>query len=69
VNPIIRIFTHGHNRRTIFWDIPQNVWDRILDQELIDESEFNELTSELKEHLDRPNTLVVSHLFFSSLGP
>jgi ubiquinone/menaquinone biosynthesis C-methylase UbiE len=68
VNPIIRIFPHGHNRRMIFWDFLQNVRDRILEQKLIDEAEFDELATELKEHLDRPNTLVVSHLFFQVWG-
>jgi SAM-dependent methyltransferase len=68
VNPIIRVFPHGHNRRMIFWDFLQNVRDRILEQKLIDEPEFDELTTELKEYLDRPNTLVVSHLFFQVWG-
>ncbi len=68
VNPIIRTFPHGHNRRMIFWDFLQNVRNRILEQELIGESEFDKLTSELKEHLDRPNTLVVSHVFFQVWG-
>jgi SAM-dependent methyltransferase len=64
VNPVIHIYPHGHNRRPIFWRFLQNVRDRILAQALITESEFSELMAELKEHLDRPDTLVVSHLFF-----
>jgi ubiquinone/menaquinone biosynthesis C-methylase UbiE len=66
--PIVSVFPHGHNRRMIFWDFLQNVRDRILEQKLMDESEFDELTTELKEHLDRSNTLVVSHLFFQVWG-
>jgi hypothetical protein len=68
VKPVIHVYPHGHNRRPIFWQFLQNVRDRILEQELIDQSEFNELTAELKEHLERPDTLVVSHLFFQVWG-
>ncbi len=68
VKPVIHVYPHGHNRRAIFWDFLQNVRDRILEQKFISESEFGELTAELKEHLDRPDTLVVSHLFFQVWG-
>ena len=68
VNPIVHVYPHGHNRRTIFWDFLQNVRERILQQGLITESEFSELMGELKGHLDRPDTLVVSHLFFQVWG-
>jgi hypothetical protein len=65
---VIHVYPHGHNRRAIFWDFLENVRDRILEQRLITESEFCELMAELKEHLDRPDTLVVSHLFFQVWG-
>ena len=65
---MIHVYPHGHNRRAIFWDFLENVRDRILEQRLITESEFCELTAELKEHLDRPDTLVVFHLFFQVWG-
>ena len=68
VYPVIHVYPHGHNRRAIFWDFLESARDRILEQELITESEFCELTAELKEHLDRPDTLVVSHLFFQVWG-
>jgi SAM-dependent methyltransferase len=68
VNPVIHVYPHGHNRRAIFWHFLQNVRDRLLEQGLMAESEFDELTAELKEHLDRPDTLVVSHLFFQVWG-
>jgi hypothetical protein len=68
VNPVIHIYPHGHNRRPVFWRFLQNVRDRVLEQELITESEFDGLTAELKKHLDRPDTLVVSHLFFQVWG-
>ena len=65
---MLHVYPHGHNRRAIFWDFLENVRDRILEQRLITESEFCELTAELKEHLDRPDTLVVFHLFFQVWG-
>jgi len=68
VKPAIHVYPHGHNRRVVFWDFLQNVRDRVLEQELITESEFDGLTTELKEHLNRPDTLVVSHLFFQVWG-
>ena len=68
VKPVIHIYPHGHNRRPIFLHFLQNVRDRLLEQELITESEFSELMAELKEHLDCPDTLVVSHLFFQVWG-
>ncbi len=68
VKPVINVYPHGHNRRAVFWDFLQNVRDRVLEQDLITEPEFDELMAELKEHLDRPDTLVVSHLFFQVWG-
>jgi ubiquinone/menaquinone biosynthesis C-methylase UbiE len=68
VKPVIHVCPHGHNRRLMFWHFLQNVRDGILEQELITESEFNELTAELKEHLEQRDTLVVSHLFFQVWG-
>ena len=68
VNPVIHVYPHGHDRRLTFWHFLQNVRDRVLKDELIAESEFSELTAELKEHLERPDTLVVSHLFFQVWG-
>jgi SAM-dependent methyltransferase len=68
VKPAIHVYPHGHNRRLMFWHFLQNVRDGILEQELITESEFNELTAELKEHLEQRDTLVVSHLFFQVWG-
>lgn len=68
VKPVINVYPHGHTRRAVFWDFLQNVRDRVLEQDLITEPEFDELMAELKEHLDRPDTLVVSHLFFQVWG-
>jgi ubiquinone/menaquinone biosynthesis C-methylase UbiE len=68
VNPVIHLYPHGHSRRAIFWQFLQNVRDGIVDQKLMAESEFSDLTAELKEHLDHADTLVVSQLFFQVWG-
>jgi SAM-dependent methyltransferase len=68
VQPLIHVYPEGHNRRAIFWHFLRNVQDDILERGLMAESELVELTAELKEHLDRPETLVVSHLFFQVWG-
>ena len=68
VHPIIHVYPHGHGRKLIFWQFLQNVRDRILEQGLIAEAEFSECMAGLKEHLGRPDTLVVSHLFFQVWG-
>ena len=68
VSPVIHVYPRGHSRRKIFWQFLQNVRDRIIEQDLIAESEFNQLMTELKEHLHREDTLVVSHLFFHVWG-
>ena len=49
---MIHVYRDGHNRRVVFCDFLQNARDRVLEQELITESEFDGLTTELKEHLN-----------------
>jgi hypothetical protein len=68
VNPVIHVYPRGHNRRAIFWQFLQNVREAILEQGFIGESEFSELSAELKDYLEQPETLVVSHLFFQVWG-
>jgi ubiquinone/menaquinone biosynthesis C-methylase UbiE len=68
VKPVIHVYPHGHNRHAIFWQFLQNVRDRILEEKLIAQSELRDLMAELKEHLDRTDVLVVSHLFFQVWG-
>ena len=68
VNPVVHVYPHGHNRRTIFWDFINNVRDRVLAHGLVDEKELSSLMHDLKRHLDDPRTLVVSHLFFQVWG-
>lgn len=68
VNPVIHVYPPGHNRRTIFLDFVQNIRDLLVREGFAKNEELNELTQELKRHLDDPNTLVVSHLFFQVWG-
>src|SRR5712692_6490156 len=63
VNPVIHVYPPGSNRRNIFRDFLENVRDRILNEGLMEEAEFRERLTELKRHLDDPNTLVISHLY------
>lgn len=68
VNPVIHVYPHGHNRRTIFWDFINNVRDRVVAHGLASEAELSELMNGLRGHLNDPGTLVVSHLFFQVWG-
>jgi len=68
VNPVIHVYPPGSNRRNIFRDFLENVRDRILNEGLMEEAEFRERLTELKRHLDDPNTLVISHLYLQVWG-
>ena len=68
VNPLIHVYPPGHGRRSIFLDHLENLRDRLLEQNLIEERELTELLKDLKRHLDDPRTLVVSHVFFQAWG-
>ncbi len=68
VNPLIHVYPPGHRRRSIFLDHLENLRDRLLEQNLIEERELTELLKDLKRHLDDPRTLVVSHVFFQVWG-
>ena len=68
VTPLIHVYPPGHGRRTIMFDFVENLSERLLAQKLIAERELDDLKSALKGHLEDPNTLVVSHLFFQAWG-
>lgn len=68
VNPLIHVYPPGHGRRTILLDFVENLRERLLVQKMVSDTEFNDLTSSLKRHLDDPHTLVVSHVFFQAWG-
>ncbi|EYF03837.1 methyltransferase domain-containing protein [Chondromyces apiculatus] len=68
VNPVIHVYPHGHHRRSIFLDFIENIRGALVAEGLAKEEELNELTQDLRRHLDDPDTLVVSHLFFQVWG-
>jgi SAM-dependent methyltransferase len=68
VNPVIHVYPHGHNRRTILLDFVQNVRESALREGLVQENELRDLMAEVRSHIDDPGTLVVSHLFFQTWG-
>jgi SAM-dependent methyltransferase len=68
VNPVIHAYPPGHNRRTIFLNFVQNVRDVVIRDGFVQASELTELMEELRLHLENPDTLVVSHLFFQVWG-
>jgi ubiquinone/menaquinone biosynthesis C-methylase UbiE len=67
-NPVIHLYPHGHPRRMIFPQFVENVRDRLLAQGLLPEEELAGLMATLRNHLEDPHTLVVSHLFFQVWG-
>jgi hypothetical protein len=46
----------------------ENLCERILAHGLITDAELTQLMAELKRHLDDPDTLVVSSIFFQVWG-
>jgi SAM-dependent methyltransferase len=68
VNPIVHVYPPGHGRRTILLDFAENLSERIVDAKLTRESTLTDLKAALRRHLDDPETLVVSHLFFQVWG-
>ena len=68
VKPLIYVHPDGHGRRTLFPMFVENLRDRLVEQRLIGDEELSALLTQLTRHLDDPNTLVVSHLFFQTWG-
>jgi SAM-dependent methyltransferase len=68
VNPVIHVYPPGHNRRTIFLDFIQNIRAAAVKDGFADEAELTQLVEALRQHLEDPDTMVVSHLFFQVWG-
>jgi len=68
VHPLIHVYPPGHGRRNILLDFAENLSERVLAEKLIAERELTALKIALQRHLDNPDTLVVSHLFFQAWG-
>lgn len=68
VNPLVHVYPPGHGRRSILLDFAENVSERILAMSLVSEHELTDLKAALRRHLEDPQTLVVSALFFQAWG-
>jgi hypothetical protein len=66
--PIVHIYPPGHGRRTILLDFMENLSERLVETGTVSDAELAELEQSLGDHLDDPNTVVVSHLFVQSWG-
>jgi len=68
VRPLIHIYPAGHGRRSILLDFADNLSERLLAEQLTHARELADVKAALRRHLDDPDTLVVSHLFFQAWG-
>jgi SAM-dependent methyltransferase len=68
VAPLIHVYPPGHGRRTIMLDFVENLGDRLVAQKLVAERELGDLKAALGRHIEDPDTLIVSHLFFQAFG-
>ena len=68
VRPIVHVYPVDHERRFIAADFAENVAERLVDQKLAGAREISSLLTRLRSHLNDPDTLVVSHLFFQAWG-
>jgi ubiquinone/menaquinone biosynthesis C-methylase UbiE len=68
VNPLIHIYGPDHSRRPIFLQFVNNLHERIVAEGLISEAEFAKCIASLDRHLSEPETIVVSHPIYPSMG-
>jgi ubiquinone/menaquinone biosynthesis C-methylase UbiE len=68
IYPIIHAYPTGHPRHEILLDFTENLSERLVAEKLASDGELQELKARLKQHLDDPGTLVVSHTFFQVWG-
>lgn len=62
------VYPPGHSRRTIRADLVNSLRPQILEMGLADERELDELDAAAREHLDNPDTIVMTHLYFLAWG-
>jgi SAM-dependent methyltransferase len=68
VRPLISVFPPGHSQRGLFPFFVGNLRDRLIEQHLIDKDELDARLRELWQHVDDPNTLILSNMFFQVWG-
>jgi len=68
VRPLIHAYPHGHPRRPILIEFIDNIRAGLLESGRISEDELDAHVQALREHLARPDVMVISHLFFQVWG-
>jgi ubiquinone/menaquinone biosynthesis C-methylase UbiE len=68
VNPLVHNATEDHPQRAILPHFVENLRERLLAQKIIGEDDLNNLVSDLKRHIDDPQTLVIIGHFFQVWG-
>ena len=68
MNALVHVYPLGHGRRLLLLEFVENTRSGLLDQNLVEEVELNELIAGLKQHLEDPETLVLSSVFVQAWG-
>ena len=68
VRPLIYVHPPGHPRRTLYPVFVENLRERLIAERVIEKVELDDRLQELRQHIDDPNTLVVSNTFFQVWG-
>jgi hypothetical protein len=59
VNPTVHVHPPGDARRCLLLDFAENLRERILAENLIDEEAYDDLKRGLRRHIEDPDTLVM----------
>jgi len=68
VRPIVHACPIGHGRRMLAAQFVDNVAERMIAQGFITRPELNELSGQLKRHLENPGTFVIGPLYVQAWG-
>jgi SAM-dependent methyltransferase len=68
VNALVHVYPLGHGRRMLLLEFVENTRSGLLEQNLVEEVELNKLIVGLKQHLEDPETLVLSSVFVQAWG-
>ncbi|HUO72577.1 MAG TPA: hypothetical protein VMU39_17545 [Solirubrobacteraceae bacterium] len=66
--PIVCAYPIGHSNRMLAVRFAENLAERIVRDDLVRPDELTELIAELKQHLEDPDTLVISGTFVQTWG-
>ena len=68
VSPFVHLHPPGHSRRFLFAEFVANTRSRLIESGLIAADELDTLASELRKHLEDPETLALSSLYVRVWG-